>query len=208
MAPNAVTPTASIVARRRQPRRTAHAAAALARLRPALRELERRLPGVLVEDKGRTLARALSPGARQGGRRSGRLVESLLRQEAAALRLIAGKMVLELQPRHHDKGRAIAAFMAEQPFHGRVPVFVGDDTTDEDGFAEVNRRGGVSVRVGRPRARPRQSTPCRRSPPCWIGCAGAAPGDRCRTGRRNAGGAAPFHCWSLSSRGHRARAAE
>jgi trehalose 6-phosphate phosphatase len=57
-------------------------------------------------------------------------------------------MVFELQPRHHGKHGAIAAFMAEKPFRGRVPVFIGDDTTDEDGFGEVNRRGGLSVRVG------------------------------------------------------------
>ena len=57
-------------------------------------------------------------------------------------------MVVELQPRHHGKDGAIAAFMAEPPFRGRVPVFVGDDTTDEDGFGEVNRRGGLSIRVG------------------------------------------------------------
>jgi trehalose 6-phosphate phosphatase len=122
-------------------------AAALERLRPALRELEGRLPGVLVEDKGRTVAvhYRQAPDNEQEVRAA---VASLLRQEAAALRLIDGKMVLELKPIHHDKGRAIAAFMAEQPFRGRVPVFVGDDTTDEDGFAEVNRRGGVSVRVG------------------------------------------------------------
>ena len=59
-------------------------------------------------------------------------------------------MVFELQPRHHGKHGAIAAFLAEKPFCNRMPVFVGDDTTDEDGFAEVNRRGGVSIRVGPP----------------------------------------------------------
>ena len=123
------------------------AAAALARLRPMLGRLERRMPGILIEDKGKTLA----VHYRQAPEKEAEVraaVESLLRPEAALLRLIDGKMVLELRPVHHDKGRAIAAFMAEPPFRGRVPVFIGDDTTDEDGFAEVNRRGGLSVRVG------------------------------------------------------------
>jgi trehalose 6-phosphate phosphatase len=128
----------------RQDRR---AAAALESLRPALRALEERLPGVLVEDKGGTLAVHYRQ-APEHEREVRAVVASLLPYETAALRLIDGKMVLELKPIHHDKGRAIAAFMAEEPFRGRLPVFVGDDTTDEDGFAEVNRRGGVSVRVG------------------------------------------------------------
>ncbi|MGD9615494.1 MAG: trehalose-phosphatase [Alphaproteobacteria bacterium] len=127
------------------------AAAALERLRPVLRKLGEQTPGILVEDKGRTLA----VHYRQAPEREDEVraaVANLLRQEAAALKVIDGKMVLELKPAHHDKGRAIAAFMAEAPFRGRVPVFVGDDTTDEDGFAEVNRRGGVSIRVGPPNA--------------------------------------------------------
>src|SRR5918997_3674843 len=100
------------------------AAAALERLRPALRELEGRSPGILVEDKGRTLA----VHYRQAPEREAEIravVESLVRPEAAALRLIDGKMVLELKPLHCDKGRAIAAFMAEKPFRGRGPGFLG-----------------------------------------------------------------------------------
>ena len=62
-----------------------------------------------------------------------------------------GKMVVEFQPRSVNKGLAIAAFMAEPPFLGRRPIFVGDDTTDEDGFAEIRRRGGMAIRVGKPR---------------------------------------------------------
>jgi trehalose 6-phosphate phosphatase len=56
--------------------------------------------------------------------------------------------VIELMPRSGGKGRAITALLADAPFYGRLPVFIGDDTTDEDGFAEVNRLGGVSVHVG------------------------------------------------------------
>jgi trehalose 6-phosphate phosphatase len=59
-----------------------------------------------------------------------------------------GKMVAELKQSHHDKGKGIASLLANSPFLGRKPLFIGDDVTDESGFSFVNAQGGVSVRVG------------------------------------------------------------
>lgn len=75
-------------------------------------------------------------------------VDALLAKLGDTYRLIAGKMVFEIAPAAHDKGAAITAFLSHAPFAGRTPVFVGDDVTDEDGFAAVNRLGGISIRVG------------------------------------------------------------
>jgi trehalose 6-phosphate phosphatase len=121
--------------------------ASLDRIRSKLAALARDEIGLVFEDKGSALAlhyRAVPE--REAQIRA--YAEALHREAGAALRLIAGKMVVEFQPRNVNKGRAIAAFLAEPPFIGRRPVFVGDDTTDEDGFAEINRAGGVTVRVG------------------------------------------------------------
>jgi trehalose 6-phosphate phosphatase len=59
-----------------------------------------------------------------------------------------GKRVAELVRPGADKGHAVREFLAGAPFAGSRPVFVGDDVTDEDGFAMVNALKGVSIRVG------------------------------------------------------------
>ena len=65
-----------------------------------------------------------------------------------SFRLIAGKMVFEIAPGAYDKGVAIRTFLENPPFAGRVPVFLGDDVTDEDGFRVVNELAGTSIRIG------------------------------------------------------------
>lgn len=100
------------------------------------------------------------------------LSEAVLR--SPGLELLHGKCVLEAKPAGVDKGRAIAAFMAEPPFVGRQPLFAGDDTTDEAGFAWVQAAGGEGVKVG-----PGPSVARRRCPDPlalrdWLGASVAA----------------------------------
>jgi trehalose 6-phosphate phosphatase len=69
-------------------------------------------------------------------------------EASPGLTLMRGKMVVEAKPGGASKGLAIDAFLHEEPFAGRQPVFMGDDFTDEVGFTVVQRRGGMGVKVG------------------------------------------------------------
>lgn len=69
-------------------------------------------------------------------------------QRSPGIELMQGKCVIDLRPTGFSKGTAIAFFMTEAPFAGRLPVFAGDDVTDEAGFEEVQRMGGHAIKVG------------------------------------------------------------
>jgi trehalose 6-phosphate phosphatase len=56
-------------------------------------------------------------------------------------------MAYELKLTTMSKGKAITQLMSEEPFRQRVPVFAGDDVTDEDGFIAVKAMGGIALRV-------------------------------------------------------------
>jgi trehalose 6-phosphate phosphatase len=105
-------------------------------------------PGLLVEEKPMSVALHYrnAPGAAEAVRE---LAQRLA--ETHGLVLQEGSMVAELRPPGPDKGDAIRRFMKEPPFAGSTPIFVGDDLTDEAGFAAAAALGGMGVLVGPPR---------------------------------------------------------
>ncbi|WP_183961632.1 trehalose-phosphatase [Chiayiivirga flava] len=108
--------------------------------------LARTHPGVIVEDKGANLAlhwRAAPQAADAVRAYAHDAVRRL-----PGYRLQPGDHVLEFMPDGMDKGDAVLAFLREPPFRDRTPVFVGDDLTDEFGFAAAHDSGGWSVLVG------------------------------------------------------------
>jgi trehalose 6-phosphate phosphatase len=119
----------------------------LAEVRAGLDRLAHRHPGLLIEDKGAGLALHFLHAPH---------LERELRAEVALLAaplaphfvLLEGHAVIEVKPAAHTKETAVAEFMEEQPFLGRMPIFIGDDTTDYGGFAAVRRFDGLPIAVG------------------------------------------------------------
>ncbi len=112
-----------------------------------LRDGLNRLPGVRLEHKPLALALHYR-AAPQWEAATQALAAQAAQMLGPAYRLQAGKAVVEILPAGAGKGSAIRRFMEHPPYAGRTPVFVGDDLTDEDGFAAVNALGGLSIRVG------------------------------------------------------------
>lgn len=103
-------------------------------------------PGVLLEDKGQTLALHYRNAPEAAAPALAAVEQAVAGKGGYAI--LHGKMVYEVRPAGHDKGGAVRRFMREAPFAGRRPVFIGDDVTDEDGFCAVNDMGGLSIRIG------------------------------------------------------------
>jgi trehalose 6-phosphate phosphatase len=116
-------------------------------IRDAFADFAAENPGTILEDK--TLSMAIHFRNRPELEKAATdLAENLVAGSKENLFLQRGKKLVEIRPGQGDKGTAIADFLAEAPFSGRLPVFIGDDVTDEKGFELINRHGGHSIRVG------------------------------------------------------------
>lgn len=102
--------------------------------------------GIYFERKGAVLAvhTRAAPHALPQVREA---AEDALARLPEGYRIVTGNAGLEFLPVEAIKSAAIERFMMEPAFSGRSPVFIGDDVSDEAGFAYVNSQNGLSVRV-------------------------------------------------------------
>jgi trehalose 6-phosphate phosphatase len=103
-------------------------------------------PGVSFEPKrhGFVLHYRAAPEA---GRALQTGLEAMLAEAPHSYHLMGAKMAWEVRPAGADKGVAVHDLMSRPPFAGRLPIFVGDDITDEDGMREARALGGLGLRV-------------------------------------------------------------
>jgi len=120
----------------------------IGRATAVLRQTAEQHPGLIVEDKGVSVALHYRQ-APQYATRAHEVAQRLAAE--TGLTLQPGSMVVELRTPGPTKGHSLRAYMAQPPFTGATPVFVGDDLTDEDGFAAAAALGGYGVLVGPPR---------------------------------------------------------
>ena len=123
---------------------------------PMDKELKRRLaaiaklsPGILLEDKGYSLALhyRLAPHAEKAIYEAVSLIRADLPN--APIEVLPGKCVCEIKHSGFNKASGVVELMTHEPFKGRRPIFIGDDVTDESVFAIMPDFGGLAFSVGR-----------------------------------------------------------
>lgn len=119
-------------------------------VRPRLAALAADVAGARIEDKG--LSIALHYRLVHGGNRVSRLQTLFRRQLAPFVRsgqltILNGKRVLEVRPNvRWTKGHAALWLVKRMRRRSLLPIYIGDDRTDEDAFDML--KGGVTIRVG------------------------------------------------------------
>jgi trehalose 6-phosphate phosphatase len=114
---------------------------------PLLQQAIGKIRGVQLENKRSVIALHYR-SVPERGREVLKVAELVAGGLGGQFSVLMGKCVVEIRPRHLTKGSAMRRLMERAPFSDRIPIFAGDDTTDEDAFEVVNSLGGISVRVG------------------------------------------------------------
>src|ERR1700682_725040 len=123
---------------------------------PMDKELKKRLaaiaqlsPGILLEDKGYSLALhyRLAPHAEKAIYAAVSLIRADLPN--APIEVLPGQCACEIKHSGFNKATGVLELMTHEPFRGRRPIFIGDDVTDETVFAIMPELDGLAFSVGR-----------------------------------------------------------
>jgi trehalose 6-phosphate phosphatase len=123
----------------------------LQRVRDRLTEELGSIPGALVEPKSNSVAAHFRLVAEEQRPRVEELVNQILSEHPGELKVTPGKMVFEIQPNiDWNKGKAVLYLLQALNLDGDdvVPIYLGDDITDEDAFEALAGRG-LGIYVGR-----------------------------------------------------------
>jgi trehalose 6-phosphate phosphatase len=103
--------------------------------------------GVIVEDKGYSLAIHYRLAPQLGGEIMKGVTAVCKNERCDSLEILPGKAVIEIKPGGYDKGSGLRDIMSVPPFTGRRPIFVGDDVTDNAAFAVLPDFDGTGFSV-------------------------------------------------------------
>lgn len=117
-------------------------------LRAAFARIGRIGDGVIIEDKGYSLAIHYRLAPQLGGEIMKAVTAVCKNERCDSLEVLLGKLVIEIKPGGYDKGTGLREMMSVPPFTGRKPIFIGDDITDNAAFAALPDFGGTGFSVG------------------------------------------------------------
>ncbi|QIT18905.1 trehalose-phosphatase [Acinetobacter pittii] len=103
-------------------------------------------PELLIEDKGYSIA--LHYRKNPNLENNAINIMQRINLNYPQLKINRGKFVVELIPNQADKGRAIETILNHLDLPAVLPIFIGDDLTDESGFTYINQQSGLSIKVG------------------------------------------------------------
>jgi trehalose 6-phosphate phosphatase len=118
-------------------------------LRARLHALSAIDPRLLVEDKLHSIAVHYRLALQRAAFIEKEIAAIVAAHGEGEIEILSGKAVIEVKPKHFNKGSAVSELMTYQPFAGRTPLFIGDDTTDESVFATLPGLSGLGFSVGR-----------------------------------------------------------
>ncbi len=105
-------------------------------------------PGILVEDKGYSIALHYRLAPEKGPALKAIVAAICGDAPPETIEILPGKLVVEVKPAGINKGNAVCELMRYPPFLGRHPIFIGDDTTDLPVFDIISNFGGQAYSVG------------------------------------------------------------